>query len=332
MPQQYDKILVTGADGFIGSHVAERLVRDGFSVRAMVQYNSFGHHGWLDFSDSDVQNALEFFAADIRDPFRMRTAVEGIDCILHLASLVAIPYSYQAAKSYVSTNVTGTLNLLQAARDQQVKRFVQTSTSEVYGTAQYTPIDEKHPLVGQSPYAASKIGADQMALSFYRSFGLPVTVLRPFNAYGPRQSARAIIPTIICQLAAGCTELKLGNLAPTRDFTFVEDLATAFAAIAVAENVIGETINVGTGSEISIGDLADTLIRLMDSSAKVTTVSERLRPKESEVDRLLCDNSRAETLLGWKPAVSLEDGLRRTVDWFTTAENLRGYKPGRYQV
>jgi dTDP-glucose 4,6-dehydratase len=312
--------------------VAERLVRDGFTVRAMVQYNSFGHHGWLDFLSPQVQDALEFFAADIRDPFRLRAAVTDTDCILHLASLVAIPYSYQAARSYVSTNVTGTLNLLQAARDQSVARFVHTSTSEVYGTAQYVPIDEHHPLVGQSPYAASKIGADQMALSFYRSFDLPVTVIRPFNAFGPRQSARAIIPTIICQLAAGTSELKLGNLAPTRDFTFVEDIAAAFVAFATADGIVGETINIGSGREISVGQLAESLIRLMNSGAVVTTVPERLRPKTSEVDRLLCDNSKAGRLLGWKPTVDLEDGLKRTIDWFTTNENLRGYHPGRYQV
>ena len=323
---------MTGADGFIGSHVTERLVREGFAVRAMVQYNSFGHHGWLDFSPQEIQETIEFFAADIRDPFRIQAAVAGVDCILHLASLVAIPYSYQAAKSYVSTNVTGTLNLLQAARGEGTARFVQTSTSEVYGSAQYVPIDEKHPLVGQSPYAASKIGADQMALSYYRSFGLPVTVIRPFNAYGPRQSARAIIPTIICQLAAGAAEIKLGNLLPTRDFTFVEDLAEAFVKTATADSVVGETINIGTGTEISVGDLAKTLIRLMASSATVTTVPERLRPEGSEVDRLLCDYSRAGELLDWAPSTTLEDGLRRTIDWFTTAENLRGYHPGRYQV
>lgn len=328
----YSKILVTGADGFIGSHVAERLVRDGHAVRAMVQYNSFGHHGWLDFVPPAIQQELEFFAADIRDPFRMQAAVADVECVLHLASLVAIPYSYQAAKSYVSTNVTGTLNLLQAARDKRVRRFVQTSTSEVYGTAQYVPIDEKHPLVGQSPYAASKIGADQMALSFHRSFDLPVTLIRPFNAYGPRQSARAIIPTIICQLAAGASVVKLGNLTPTRDFTFVEDLAAAFVAISTADGVVGETINIGSGSEISVGDLAHLLISLMNSTATVQTVPERLRPESSEVDRLLCDNTRASRLLSWRPSTSLETGLQRTIEWFTSAENLRGYHAGRYQV
>lgn len=328
----FKKVLVTGADGFIGSHLTEKLVRRSVTVRAMVQYNSFGHHGWLDFAPKDIRNELEYLGADIRDPFRMQAAVKDVDCILHLASLIAIPYSYQAPQSYISTNVTGTLNLLQAARDHGVERFVHTSTSEVYGSAQYVPIDEKHPLVGQSPYAASKIGADQLALSYFRSFGLPVTVIRPFNTFGPRQSMRAIIPTIISQLAAGGEELILGNLEPTRDFTFVDDLTEAFLAIATVDGVTGETINVGSGKEIAIGALAEQLADLMDRRVRITADPQRVRPSASEVDRLLCDNTRARDLLKWEPTTSLRDGLRQTIEWFTTTENLRGYQPNRYHV
>ena len=287
---------MTGADGFIGSHLVEKLVTDGASVRAFVMYNSLGYRGWLDFIPDRIADQIEFFAGDVRDPFRVRNALEGIDTVFHLASLIAIPYSYQAAKSYVATNVTGTLNLLQAARDAGVSRFVHTSTSEVYGTAQYVPIDEKHPLVGQSPYAASKIGADQMAQSFYTSFALPVATIRPFNTYGPRQSARAVIPAIICQIAAGHSEIKLGSLTPTRDFTFVADIADAFVALAECDEAVGETTNIGSGREISIGDLARTISELMGVNTSVVCDNERVRPVNSEVDRLMCDNAKASRL------------------------------------
>lgn len=308
------------------------LVAGGADVRAMCLYNSFGHHGWLDFIDERIRSQVELFFGDVRDPFRTGKAMEGIECVFHLASLIAIPYSYLASRSYVSTNVTGTLNVLQAARDRQVAKFIHTSTSEVYGTAQYVPIDEKHPLVGQSPYAASKIGADQLALSFHRSFDLPVTIIRPFNTYGPRQSTRAIIPTIICQLAAGETAIQLGNLSPTRDFTFVGDLCEAFAAIASADRSVGEVVNIGSGQEISIGDLAYMIGRVMNKDITISEDSRRVRPAASEVERLLCDNSRADEWLNWKPSVRLEAGLKQTAEWFAEGHNLSGYQFDRYHI
>ncbi len=298
----------------------------------MVLYNSFGYHGWLDFLPDESKSELDIFSADIRDPFRVSRAMDDIDCVFHLASLIAIPYSYLTPASYVATNVTGTLNLLQAAREASVKRFVHTSTSEVYGTAQMTPMDEKHPIVGQSPYAASKIGADQMAASFGLSFGLPVTTLRPFNTFGPRQSARAIIPTIICQLATKPKQLKLGNLKPTRDFTYIDDLTEAFVAIASVDGAIGKVVNVGSGEEISIGDLARRISELMEVDVEIIEEEERLRPESSEVDRLLCDNSLASDLLGWERKISLTEGLRKTINWFADEQNLRGYHSNRFQI
>jgi NAD dependent epimerase/dehydratase len=331
-----EKVLVTGADGFIGSHVVETLVEQGYDVRAFVFYNSFNSWGWLDHSSDRVRNSIEVVAGDIRDPHGTRRAVAGCDAVLHLAALIAIPFSYHSPSAYVDTNVTGTLNLLEAARDLGVKRFVSTSTSEVYGSAQYVPIDENHPLVGQSPYAATKIGADQIALSFYRSYEMPVTVLRPFNTFGPRQSARAVIPTIISQLAAGKSELRLGALTPTRDFNYVRDIAQGFVAMISAPDVIGEVINIGTGYEISIGDLAEMIADVMGVKAKIVADNKRYRPEKSEVDRLCANAEKAASLIGWAPEFVGRDGLRdalsETITWFCDPENLRHYKADIYNI
>ncbi len=330
------KILVTGADGFIGSHLTEALVRAGHEVRAFVFYNSFGHRGWLDSSPPEIQDAIDCFAGDIRDPHGVRTAMRGCDTVLHLAALIGIPYSYHSPDAYVDTNVRGTLNVLQAARDLEVAKVVHTSTSEVYGTAQYVPIDESHPLQGQSPYAATKIGADQMALSFHRSFGTPVAVARPFNTFGPRQSARAVIPTIITQIAAGARRIALGALHPTRDFNYVRDIVRGFMAIAEAEAAIGQEINLGSNHEISIGDTAALIAEVMGVEVEITTDSQRLRPEKSEVERLWADNGRARELLGWRPEYAGREGFRRaleeTVAWFTEADNLTRYRPGQYAI
>ena len=326
------KILVTGADGFIGSHVVEALIEAGASVRAMTQYNSFNYWGWLENFTPETLAKVDVFQGDVRDPNGVRTAVKGMDAVFHLAALIAIPYSYHSPDSYVDTNIKGTLNILQACRDEEVERVLVTSTSEVYGTAQYVPIDEKHPFQGQSPYSASKIGADRMAESFYNSFDLPVTIVRPFNTFGPRQSARAIIPTIITQLLNGQTEIQLGSLEPTRDFNFVKDTAQGFLAIARNENCIGEEINLANGKEISMGDLANEIISQINPKAKIVQDPQRLRPEKSEVMRLLGSNQKAKELTGWQPEHSFAEGIAETITWFKDPKNLALYKAGIYNV
>jgi NAD dependent epimerase/dehydratase len=326
------KVLVTGADGFIGSHLVEHLLDQGHKVRAFVFYNSFNSWGWLDTLPKEKLANIEIFAGDIRDPNGVRTAVKGIDIIYHLAALIAIPYSYHSPDSYVDTNVKGTLNILQAARDLNVDRVLVTSTSEVYGTAMYVPIDEKHPKQGQSPYSASKIGADAMADSFYRSFKLPVTIVRPFNTFGPRQSARAVIPTIITQLLAGKAEIKLGALHPTRDLLYVKDTANGFLKIAESEKTIGHEINIATGKEISIMDLAQKIITLINPAAKIVSDDVRLRPEKSEVERLLGASEKISQLTSWKPSYDLDSGLAQTIEWFKQADNIKNYKADIYNV
>jgi dTDP-D-glucose 4,6-dehydratase len=330
----YKKVLVTGADGFIGSHLVEYLVRQGYDIRAFVLYNSFNSWGWLDTLPVDIRNSLDVFCGDIRDPNGVRTAVKGCEAVLHLAALIAIPYSYHSPDSYVDTNITGTLNILQAARDASLTRVVHTSTSEVYGTAQFVPITEEHPLQAQSPYAATKIGADQLALSFFRSFGTPVSVLRPFNTYGPRQSARAFIPTVITQLAAGLPQLKLGNLSPTRDFNFVTDTARAFEAVLNCDAAIGHTLNAGSGFEISMGETAGILMELMGKDVEILSDAQRVRPEKSEVERLWADATALRTLTGWRPEFGgregFKRGLRATVDWFLQKKDMYAGKAGRY--
>lgn len=330
------KILITGADGFIGSHLTEALVRQGYDVRAFVLYNSFGSWGWLDNSPPEIRDSLDVFAGDIRDPQGVKTAAAGCDTILHLAALIAIPYSYHSPATYVETNVTGTLNVLQAARDLGVAKVVHTSTSEVYGTALRVPIDESHPLQAQSPYSATKIAADQLALSFYRSFATPVAVIRPFNTYGPRQSARAVIPTIISQLAAGHTRIRLGAISPTRDFSYVADTVAGFIAVAGADKVVGEVVNVGSNFEISIGDTARLIAELMGRELAIDCDEQRLRPANSEVERLWCENALARELLGWQPQYAGREGfargLRQTIDWFADPANLARYKVARYNI
>jgi len=328
------RILVTGADGFIGSHLTERLVRRGCEVRAFVQYNSLGSRGWLDDSPADIRKDLDVFAGDIRDPHGVRTAMAGCDVVLHLAALIAIPYSYHSPQTYIETNVLGTLNIVQAARDLGVQRVVHTSTSEVYGTARFVPITEAHPLQGQSPYSASKIGADQIALSFHAAFGTPVTVIRPFNTYGPRQSARAVIPTVITQIAAGAHEIRLGATHPTRDFTFVSDTARAFEALAECDAAVGQVINAGSGFEVSIGDTARAISELMGRDVSIVTDEQRLRPEASEVERLWADSSLMQSLTGWAPEYGGGEGFRRgleeTIAWFSQPANLGRYSPDRY--
>lgn len=324
------KILITGADGFIGSHLTERLAREGARVRAFVYYNSFGNWGWLDSTKDDLIEGVEIFPGDIRDPNRVFEAVEGREIVFHLASLIAIPYSYHAPDSYVQTNVGGTVNVLNACRRVGITRMVHTSTSEVYGTAQYVPIDEKHPLQGQSPYSASKIGADMMAESYYRSFNLPVAIIRPFNTYGPRQSARAVIPTILSQLYGNCSQLKIGSLSPTRDFNYVDDTVSGFLAVARCDKAVGQVINVGSGTEISIGDLVNMILEVTGKKAEIKCDEERLRPKNSEVNRLLCDPSRAREWAAWHSKYSLEEGLRKTAEWIE--DNLEHFKARRYNI
>lgn len=326
------KVLVTGADGFIGSHVTEALIDQGFDVKAFCYYNSFNSWGWLDSFPEEKLKNVEIFTGDIRDPNGVRTAVQGVDVIYHLAALIAIPYSYHSPDSYIDTNIKGTLNILQAARDLGVSRTLVTSTSEVYGTAQYVPIDEAHPKQPQSPYSASKIGADCIAESFYRSFDLPVTIVRPFNTYGPRQSARAIIPTIITQLLSGKQEIKLGDLTPTRDLLYVKDTAQAFLDIGASDSLNGEHCNIATNSEISMRDLVDTIVRLINKDAKIVTDDARIRPAKSEVFRLFGDNQKIKEHTSWKPAYSLEDGLKETIAWFDNPANLSQYKAHLYNV
>jgi NAD dependent epimerase/dehydratase len=325
-------VLVTGADGFIGSHLVEKLIEEGKKVKAFVYYNSFNSWGWLDTLPKEKLNQIEIFAGDVRDPNGVRTAIKGVDVVYHLAALIAIPYSYHSPDSYVDTNIKGTLNVLQASRDHNVQKIVITSTSEVYGTALYTPIDEKHPKQGQSPYSASKIGADAIAESFYRSFNLPVTIARPFNTYGPRQSARAVIPTIITQLLAGKTEIKLGALHPTRDLLFVKDTVNGFVEIANAAKTNGHEINIATGEEISIGELAQTIINLINPNATIISDDVRLRPEKSEVERLLGSAEKIKTLTSWKPAYDLNKGLNETIEWFANSSSAKNYKADIYNV
>lgn len=336
MAQREQRILVTGADGFIGSHLVETLVREGHQVRAFVLYNSFNSWGWLDEAAPDVRGRFEIFAGDIRDPHGVRSALKGCDVVLHLAALIAIPYSYHSPDAYVDTNIRGTLNVLQAARDLGVARVVHTSTSEVYGTARHVPIDEEHPLQGQSPYSATKIGADQLALSFHRSFGLPVTIARPFNTYGPRQSARAVIPATIIQMLAGKSPIRLGALHPTRDFNYVEDTVRGFLAAMKAEKAIGEVINLGSGFEVTIGETAALIAELIGVPLAVEEDVLRLRPAASEVDRLWAANAKARTLLDWTPEFAGRDGLRlglgKTIEWFKDPGNLRAYKADLYNI
>lgn len=331
-----DKVLITGADGFIGSHLTEALVREGRKVKAFVLYNSFNSWGWLDHCPADVKAQLEIFVGDIRDPHGVKSAIQGCDAVLHLAALIAIPYSYHSPDTYVDTNIRGTLNVLQAARELHIRRVIHTSTSEVYGTARFVPITEDHPLQGQSPYSATKIAADQLAYSFHASFGLPVVIARPFNAYGPRQSARAVIPTIITQIANGKRKIRLGATSPTRDFNYVQDVVTGFISALDSERGLGEAVNFGSNFEISIGDTARIIAEVMGAEIEIVTDGTRLRPKGSEVERLRADNSKARTLFGWRPSYAGQEGftrgLRETIRWFTDSHNLRHYKADIYNL
>jgi NAD dependent epimerase/dehydratase len=326
------KVLVTGADGFIGSHLVEHLLEEGFDVRAFVLYNSFNSYGWLDTLPKDKLSQIDIFSGDVRDPNGVRVAMEGIDTVYHLAALIAIPYSYHSPDNYVDVNIKGTLNILQAAKLLNTKRILVTSTSEVYGTAQYVPIDEKHPFQGQSPYSATKIGADRIAESFYRSFEMPVSIVRPFNTFGPRQSARAVIPTIITQLLNGETEIKLGDTTPSRDLLYVKDTVKAFSNIAASDKAIGEEINIATQSEITIGELAGKLIAQINPKAKVVADKARLRPEKSEVRRLFGSNQKLKALTGWKQAYSFDKALAETIDWYRQPENLKQYKHHIYNL
>ena len=325
-----NKILVTGSDGFIGSHLVEELLKNGHAVKAFVMYNSFNSWGWLDTFPKDVLSEIEIFSGDVRDPNGVREAIKDVNEIFHLAALIAIPYSYHSPDSYVDTNIKGTLNVLQAARDFEVDRVLITSTSEVYGTAQYVPIDEKHPYQGQSPYSATKIGADRLAESFYRSFDMPITIVRPFNTYGPRQSARAVIPTIIMQLLSGKDKIELGSLTPSRDFTYVKDTVKAFLEISKSEATIGEEINIASQREITIGELAQELIKQINPDASISCSEERLRPEKSEVNRLLGSNKKIKQLTGWEPKYTFEDGLSETIKFIKA--NLEKYKTDIYNI
>lgn len=325
-----NRVLVTGADGFIGSHLVEQLIKSGEKVKAFVYYNSFNTWGWLDTFPKKLLNEIEIFAGDIRDPNGVRSALKDVDEVFHLAALIAIPFSYHSPDSYVDTNIKGTLNVLQAARDLGTKRVLVTSTSEVYGTAQYVPIDELHPFQGQSPYSATKIGADRLAESFYRSFEMPITIVRPFNTYGPRQSARAVIPTVITQLLSGMTEIKLGSLTPTRDFNYVKDTAQGFIDIARSEKTIGQEINIASQQEISIGQLAQELIDQINPQARIICDEQRLRPEKSEINRLLGSNEKVKELTGWEPKYSLKEGLAETIAFLK--ENLSRYKANIYNL
>lgn len=330
------KLLVTGADGFIGSHLTEELVRRGYAVRAFVYYNSFNSWGWLDHSPPEIRNEIEVFQGDIRDPYGVKAAMKDCDLVFHLAALIAIPYSYHSPDTYIDTNIKGTLNILQAARELAVEKIVHTSTSEVYGTAKYVPIPEAHPLQGQSPYAASKIGADQLALSFYCSFSTPVSIIRPFNTYGPRQSARAVIPTIITQISQGERKLKLGALTPTRDFNYIQDTVRGFIEVAESTATIGEVVNIGSDFEVSIGETVQTIAEVMGVEVEIETDIQRLRPEKSEVERLWADISKARRLFGWKPKyggkTGFKQGLQETVEWFSNPDHLNMYKSGRYNL
>ncbi len=331
-----NKLLITGADGFIGSHLTEALITRGYNVRAFVLYNSFNSWGWLDHSDPEIKKNIEIFAGDVRDPHGVRQAMKGCDVVFHLAALISIPYSYHSPDTYIDTNVKGTLNIIQAARDLGISRVIHTSTSEVYGTARFVPITEEHPLQGQSPYSASKIGADHIAMSFYHAFNTPVSIVRPFNTYGPRQSARAIIPTIITQIASGRRTIKLGSLSPTRDFNYVADTVNGFIAVSESDQALGEVINIGSNYEISIADTVKLIADIMNVHIEIECDSQRIRPEKSEVERLWADNSKARKVTGWIPACEGIDGLRRglkeTVAWFINSDNLKQYKPGEYNI
>ena len=324
------KVLVTGSEGFIGSHLTEKLIELGADIRAYVLYNAFNSWGWLDSFSIDKLDQIEIFMGDVRDENNVRSAVKEVDIVFHLAALIGIPYSYYSPQSYVSTNVKGTLNILQAGRDENVEKMIHTSTSETYGTAIYTPIDEKHPLQGQSPYSASKIGGDMLAESYYRSFDLPVSIIRPFNTYGPRQSARAVIPTIISQIISGKKEIFLGSLTPVRDFTYVKDTVEGFIKMAEVDKTVGKLINIGSGEGITIGDLANKIIKLTGRNIKIKTQKERIRPEKSEVNKLICNKNYAKELLGWKPNYSLDEGLKETIDFIE--KNLKEYKPNIYNI
>lgn len=324
------KVLVTGADGFIGSHLTEALLEKGYQVKAFTYYNSFNSWGWLDSLPKEKLNEIEIFSGDIRDPNGVREAMRGVEGVFHLAALIAIPFSYHSPDSYVDTNIKGTLNVLQAARELGTERIMITSTSEVYGTAQYVPIDEKHPFQGQSPYSATKIGADRLAESFYRSFNLPISIVRPFNTYGPRQSARAVIPTIITQLLSGKEEIKLGSLSPTRDFNYVKDTVAGFIAIAESDKTIGEEINIASQKEISIGELATEIINQINPSAQIVCEEQRLRPEKSEVNRLLGNNKKLKQLTNWEPHYSLQQGIEETIVWLK--DNVERYKTDIYVI
>lgn len=330
------KLLITGADGFIGSHLTEALVREGHTARAFVLYNSFNSWGWLDQTPKAIRDNLDVFAGDIRDPNGVKEAMKGCDAVLHLAALIAIPYSYHSPDTYVDTNVKGTLNVLQAARELETRRVIHTSTSEVYGTARFVPITEEHPLLGQSPYSATKIAADQLAYSFYASFGVPVVIARPFNTYGPRQSARAVIPTIITQIATGQRKISLGAVSPTRDFNYVQDIVAGFIAALNSDQGLGEVINFGSNFEISIGDTARLIAEIMKAEIEIVTEEARLRPKKSEVDRLWADNGKAKRLFGWQPAYAGSEGFKRglaeTAAWFANPANLACYRPNSYNI
>lgn len=332
----YKKVLVTGADGFIGSHLTEELVRRGYDVRAFVLYNSFNSWGWLDTADKEILKSIDVFAGDIRDPHGVKEALKGCEAVFHLAALIAIPYSYHSPDTYVDTNVKGTLNVVQAARELGLKKIIHTSTSEVYGTARFVPITEEHQLQGQSPYSASKIGADHIAMSFYSSFDTPVSIIRPFNTYGPRQSARAVIPAVITQIASGKEKIKLGALHPTRDFNFIRDTVSGFIAALESGASIGEIINIGSNYEVSIGDTVRFISEIMGANIEIETEQARLRPDKSEVERLWADNSKAKRLLGWEPEYGglegFRKGLEETVNWFKNPDNLKAYKTGIYNI
>jgi len=331
-----NKVLVTGADGFIGSHLTEELVRKGYDVKAFVYYNSFNSWGWLDNTPKEIIDKVKVFSGDVRDPFGVKEAMKGCDIVFHLAALIAIPYSYHSPATYVDTNINGTLNVVQAARELGVSKVVHTSTSEVYGTAQYVPINEDHPLQGQSPYSASKIGADQIAMSYYLSFDTPVATIRPFNTYGPRQSARAVIPTIITQLASDKKDIKLGAIHPTRDFNYVKDTVDGFIAIAESDKSIGEVINIGSNYEISIKETAELIGEAMNKEINIVTDEERMRPSKSEVERLWADNQKAKKLLNWTPKYGNREGFKKgiqeTAEWFANPENLNKYKADVYNI
>ncbi len=324
------KVLVTGSDGFIGSHLVESLVENGADVRAFVFYNSFNSNGWLDTLEPKILNNIEIFTGDIRDPNGVRESFKNIDYCFHLAALIGIPFSYHSPDSYIDTNVKGALNILQAAKDIGCKRIIMTSTSEVYGTAKYVPIDEKHPLQGQSPYSATKIAADKLSESFYRSFDLPVTIARPFNTFGPRQSARAVIPTIIMQLLAGRNKIKLGSLGPKRDFNYVSNIVSGFISIIESDKTIGEEINIASGKEISIKDFAEDMINIINPNAEILFDSERSRPEKSEVERLMGCNKKITNLTNWKPDIDLMSGVEKTIQWFSDHNNLKNYKIDEY--